>query len=227
MPGWTVQSRSLGIDLEHLVHAAHIDADAAMRRVDMALERGAGAEGDQRHAMLAGDRNDRLDLGRTLRKDDAVGQLRRNIGGRVGMLRADGLAGLETIAEPLAHQPHGGSYAGFVADARPDRLQRHLSPPNHRCASRKFLDFNALLCKSESLCPEPHLEHDGFSKELRQSETVRSQGRNSLIADPGRLRGSVSYSAASASCSASACSISRCSRGSSSACGLAKRAMTR
>jgi hypothetical protein len=54
--------------------------------------------------VLAGNGDDRLDLGGTIRKNDAVGQLSRNIGGRMGVLGADGFAGLESITEPLTHQ---------------------------------------------------------------------------------------------------------------------------
>ena len=41
----------LGVHREHLVHVAQVDRDAAGGRVDLALERGAGAEGDDGHAV--------------------------------------------------------------------------------------------------------------------------------------------------------------------------------
>ena len=40
----------LGVHRQHLVHVAEVDRDAAVRRVDVAFERGAGAERDDRHA---------------------------------------------------------------------------------------------------------------------------------------------------------------------------------
>ena len=43
----------LGVHLEHLVHVAEVDRHAALRRVDMAFERGADAERNDRHAVLA------------------------------------------------------------------------------------------------------------------------------------------------------------------------------
>jgi hypothetical protein len=43
----------VGVDRQHPVHAADIDADAALHREQVALERGAHAEGDHRHAVVA------------------------------------------------------------------------------------------------------------------------------------------------------------------------------
>ena len=40
----------LGVHGQHLVHVAEVDRHAAERRVDVAFQRGAGAEGDDRHA---------------------------------------------------------------------------------------------------------------------------------------------------------------------------------
>ena len=42
----------LGVDREHVVHAAHVDADAALHREQVAFERGAHAERNHRHAEL-------------------------------------------------------------------------------------------------------------------------------------------------------------------------------
>ena len=53
-----------------------VERDAAARRVDMAFERGADAEGDDRHAMLGADAHDLLHLLGRFGPDDAVGRLR-------------------------------------------------------------------------------------------------------------------------------------------------------
>ena len=41
----------LGVHREHAVHVAEVEADAAAWRVDLAFQRGAGAEGHHRHAV--------------------------------------------------------------------------------------------------------------------------------------------------------------------------------
>ena len=48
----------LGVHGQHLVHVAEIDRYAAERRVDVALERGADAERDDRHAVGRADAHD-------------------------------------------------------------------------------------------------------------------------------------------------------------------------
>ena len=67
----------------------------------MALERGADAEGDDRHAMLGADPHDLLHLVGVFRKGHAVRRLRGNVGGGMRMLLAHRLPGLEALAEPL------------------------------------------------------------------------------------------------------------------------------
>ena len=105
----------LGVDREHPVHARHVERDAAARRVDMAFERGAGAEGDDRHAMLGADPHDLLHLLGRLGEDHGVGRLRRDVGGGVRVLLADRLAGLEALAETLLQDAEHGGDAGLVA----------------------------------------------------------------------------------------------------------------
>ena len=81
----------------------------------MALERGADAEGDHRHAMLRADAHDLLHLVGVFGKGHAVRRLQWDVGGRMRMLLAHRPAGLEPLAQPLLqHAEHGGD-AGLVA----------------------------------------------------------------------------------------------------------------
>ena len=41
----------LGMDRENPVHVAKVEANAAARRIDLAFERGSGAERDHRHTV--------------------------------------------------------------------------------------------------------------------------------------------------------------------------------
>ena len=66
----------LAVDLEHAVHPRQIDAHAAVQRRDVALERGADAERDHRHARRVAQPHDRGDLLVRLRKHDDVRQRR-------------------------------------------------------------------------------------------------------------------------------------------------------
>ena len=63
------------MDGEHAVHARKSMRDAAARRVDMAFERGAGAERDDRHAMRRAQPHDLLHLLGACREDDGVRRL--------------------------------------------------------------------------------------------------------------------------------------------------------
>ena len=72
-----------------------------VRRVDLAFERGAGAERDHRHAMGGADAHDLLHLGRVLRKHHRVRRLVGNPGERVAVLLAHRLRGDEAVAEFL------------------------------------------------------------------------------------------------------------------------------
>ena len=90
----------VGVDLQHPVHVAQVDADAAGRRVDLPLQRGAGAERDHGDAVLGADPDHVLDIGGFLRHDHGVRRLRRQPGGGMGMLVADRLRGDQPVAEP-------------------------------------------------------------------------------------------------------------------------------
>ena len=89
----------LRVHRQHLVHVAEIHRHAAKGRVDVALERGAGAEGNDRNAMCGADAHDRLDVRGRLRKHHRVGRLVFDPGGRVGVLLAHRLRGHEPVAE--------------------------------------------------------------------------------------------------------------------------------
>ncbi|MET3238410.1 putative intracellular protease/amidase [Bradyrhizobium japonicum] len=89
----------LGVHREHLVHVAQVDRDAASGRIDLALQRGAGAEGDHWHAVPGADAHHVLDVGGLLRHHHAVGRLVGNPCGGMAVLLADGLRGDEAVAE--------------------------------------------------------------------------------------------------------------------------------
>ena len=91
----------LGMHRQHPVHVAEIDRHAAVRRVDLALERRAGAERDHRHAMRGADPHDLLHVGDALRKHHRVRRLVGDPGQRVAVLLAHRLRGDEAVAECL------------------------------------------------------------------------------------------------------------------------------
>src|SRR5690606_10584353 len=62
-------------------------------------------------------------------KHDAVGKLGRKIGGGVGVLLAEGLAGLQAFAERLLEDTQDPGDPLFVPDPRPNILQRHQTLP--------------------------------------------------------------------------------------------------
>jgi acyl-CoA thioester hydrolase len=90
----------LDVDIQDTVHVAEIDANAAGRRVDLPLERGAGTERDHRHAVGRADPDHVLNVGCLLRHHHRVGRLRRQPCHGVGVLVADCLRGDEPVAEP-------------------------------------------------------------------------------------------------------------------------------
>ena len=59
------------------VHLAHVDADPALQRLDVALERGARAEGHERRAVAGAHPDDGRGLLGARRVDDRVGRGRR------------------------------------------------------------------------------------------------------------------------------------------------------
>ncbi len=74
----------------------------------MALERGAGPERDQRHAMARCNLDDLLHFFRRFGPDHSVRRLVRHPGERVAVLAADGLSGLKSFTEPLPEHCDGG-----------------------------------------------------------------------------------------------------------------------
>ena len=100
------------VDGEHAVHAREVERQAAVRRVDVALQRGAGAERDDGHAMGGGHPHDLAHLVLVLHPDHGVGRLVGDPGHGVGVLAADRLAGLQPVAEALAQH---GNRRGNVA----------------------------------------------------------------------------------------------------------------
>ena len=87
------------MDGEHAIHVAEVKADAAAGRVDLAFERGAGAEGDHRHALGGAQAHNLLHLFGGLRKDHGIRRLVADPGQCVAVLLADRLRGDEAIAD--------------------------------------------------------------------------------------------------------------------------------
>ena len=96
---------------EDAVHAGKIERDAAERRVDVTFERGAGAEGDHRHARLGAELHDLRDLGFGLGEEDGVGRLALEPGERIGVLLAKRLAQGEALAEARGKMSEEGPLA--------------------------------------------------------------------------------------------------------------------
>ena len=90
------------VDLQHLVHAAEIERDAAVGRADMAFERGAGAERDDRRLVRGAELDDLLHLLGRFGEHDGVGQVRLVIRNVLAVLLAHGVGGGEPVAvKPL------------------------------------------------------------------------------------------------------------------------------
>jgi hypothetical protein len=96
----------LGVHRDHPVHVAEVDRDAAERRVDVALERGADAERDHRHAMRGAHAHDLLHVLGRLRKHHRVRRLVRDPGGGVGVLLAHRPRGHQPVAKPRGERMH-------------------------------------------------------------------------------------------------------------------------
>ena len=130
----------LGIDGENRVHARAVERDAAVRRIDVALERGADAERHDRRVVPGAELHhvDHVVFG--LREYDRVRRLVLEPGQRVPMRLADRLRGGKAIAESggeigvertdglggqaafaLAHGEFGhGAFTPFLHEARKD-----------------------------------------------------------------------------------------------------------
>ena len=103
------------VDGQHPVHAREVEGEAAVRGVDVALQRGAGAERDDRHAMRARHPHHLDDLLLALHPDHGVGRLIGDPGDGVGVLAADRLAGLQPVREALPQHGDGGGDIGRMS----------------------------------------------------------------------------------------------------------------
>jgi len=92
---------------ENTVHVAEVERDTALRGIDVAFERRAGAERDHRHLMLRADADDLLHVLRILRKNHRVGRLIGDPGERVAVLLAHRLRGDNAIAESCRQRGDG------------------------------------------------------------------------------------------------------------------------
>ena len=81
------------------VHAGEIEREAAVRRVEVTFERGAGAERDHRNAGARAKSHHLGDLGLGLGEQHGVGRLGLEPGERVGMLLPKRLAQREAVTE--------------------------------------------------------------------------------------------------------------------------------
>ncbi len=91
----------LGAELLDGGHGREVEGDAAAHRVHVALERGAGAEGRERHAVRVAEARDLRHLLGGFREGDGVGE---RGGGRVlaaGVLGAHGVVEGKAVAEAL------------------------------------------------------------------------------------------------------------------------------
>src|SRR5208337_3225600 len=88
------------IDLADAVHLREVERQAAVRRVEMALERGARAERDDGHAHLRAELHDAHNLVRGLRKSDGIRRLVFDPGQSVAVLLSQRLGLAEPVAEP-------------------------------------------------------------------------------------------------------------------------------
>ena len=136
-PACTLTSRSSTDRRRIAVHLAHVDADAALQRRDVALERGAGAEGDERRAVARADADDRGGLLGARRVDDGVGRRERVEGLVDAVLLAHVASGEHAIGAELRAQivehPRGVSVGqtavlghGGHADMGPHRRAQRL-----------------------------------------------------------------------------------------------------
>ena len=128
---------------EDAVHARQIERDAAERRVDVAFERGAGAERDHRHAGLGAELHDVGDLGFGLGEQDGVGRLALEPGERVGVLLAQRLAQREAVAEARGQVGRTArALLSAVRGCRPSAMTAVMAP-SYRVLRRESLGFSA------------------------------------------------------------------------------------
>ena len=90
----------LGVDFQHPVHVAKIDANASGGRIDLPLQGRAGAERNHGNAVAGANPHHILNVGGLLREYHRIRRLRFQPGRGMGVLFAHRLRGDESIAEP-------------------------------------------------------------------------------------------------------------------------------
>ena len=103
-PGLDRGVEILGADPHDPVHLGHVDGDAAGQRRDLALERGAGAKGDDRRLVRGAELDDRRDLVGGVREGDRIGRVRGMIGFVPAVLGADRRRDRKPLAQKLAQR---------------------------------------------------------------------------------------------------------------------------
>jgi hypothetical protein len=86
---------------QHLVHAADVERDAAVRRADVAFQRRAGPERNDWRLVPGAELHDRLDLFRRLGEHNGVGQMGLVEGDVLAVLLAHGMRRAHSLAVVL------------------------------------------------------------------------------------------------------------------------------
>src|SRR3546814_1021704 len=92
------------VHLENAVHAGDVDADSALRRLHLALQRRAGAEGDDRALVLGTELDDGCHLLRAGGEGHRIRHFHRVIGGILAMVLAHRLRCRQAFAEQPAQR---------------------------------------------------------------------------------------------------------------------------
>ena len=153
-----------GVNREHAVHARQSMRDAAVQRVDMAFQRSADAERDDRRVMRGADAHGVDDVLRAVGEHHRVGRRVVGPGQRVAMLTAHRLGGDEAVAEArreitgercdcggrkaaLAAAQTGGEWRGWCVVQRPVLHSRKDRQGGWR------EQIGALRDRRERICP--------------------------------------------------------------------------
>ena len=163
-PGSTTQSRSSALTARIAFIREQVERDAAMRRVDVPLERRADAERDDRRVMLGAKLHRSITSSRDLGEHHGVRRLVLEPGQRVAVLPADRLGGGEAIAEPRRKVGvEGGD--GFAARGGPRACGRKGafpwgSAPFGFCKDRKISKRGAAAWRQNrcTRCPRTRSE---------------------------------------------------------------------